>query len=76
MRLLALRQVPASGECVCTLPHDVATVLGSSGNRPELTSKMLGHASVGFTLSVYTYPDDDEMDQVGALLGRAIGSKS
>ncbi len=52
--------------------HGVATTLASSGNRPELTSRMLGHASVGFTLSVYTHPSDDEMDKVAELLQRAI----
>lgn len=56
------------------LRHGVATVLASSGNRPELTSKMLGHASVAFTLQTYTHPTDDEMDAVGALLGKAIES--
>jgi integrase len=52
--------------------HRVATLLAESGNRPELTSKLLGHSSVAFTLQTYTHPDDDAMDAVGDMIGRAL----
>jgi len=54
------------------LRHAVATVLAAGGNRPELTSKLLGHASVAFTLQTYTHPTDDEMGAVGEAIGRAL----
>jgi integrase len=55
------------------LRHAVATMLAERRNAPELTSKMLGHASVGFTLTTYTHPTDDEMDGVAKLLDQALG---
>jgi integrase len=58
------------------LRHGVATVLASSGNRPELTSKLLGHATVAFTLQTYTHPSDDEMDEVAEILGKAIAPEA
>lgn len=54
------------------LRHAVATVLALSGNRPEITSMMLGHASVAFTLQTYTHPTDDELDSVTEHLGNAL----
>jgi integrase len=58
------------------LRHGVATVLAASGNRPELTSKLLGHATVAFTLQTYTHPSDDEMDEVAEILRKAISPEA
>jgi integrase len=58
------------------LRHGVATVLAASGNRPELTSKLLGHSTVAFTLQTYTHPSDDEMDEVAEILSKAIAPEA
>ena len=55
------------------LRHGVATMLASSGARAELTSKMLGHASVAFTLQTYTHPRDDELIALADTIGSALG---
>jgi integrase len=56
------------------LRHAVATALAASRNRPEVTSKLLGHASVGFTLSTYTHVTDDDLDVVTQKLGEVLGT--
>ena len=50
------------------------TELARRGVRPELTSKLAGHATVAFTLQTYTHPRDDEMDEVGVSIGEALAS--
>lgn len=45
------------------LRHGVATILAKQGTRPEVTSKILGHASVDFTANVYTHPDEETIDR-------------
>jgi integrase len=57
------------------LRHAVATILAASGTSPAVTSKMLGHASVAFTMQTYTHPDEEELDRAAAAFERALGSR-
>lgn len=57
------------------LRHAVATILAATGSSPAITSKILGHASVAFTLQTYTHPDEEELDRAAAALERALGSR-
>ena len=57
------------------LRHAVATILAASGSSPAITSKMLGHASIAFTLQAYTHPDEEELARAAAALERALGSR-
>jgi integrase len=57
------------------LRHAVATILAATGNSPAITSKILGHASVAFTLQTYTHPDEEELVRAAAALERALGSR-
>ena len=57
------------------LRHAVATILAASGSSPAITSKMLGHASIAFTLQTYTHPDEEELDRAAAAFERALGSR-
>jgi hypothetical protein len=41
-----------------------------------LTSKLLGHSTVAFTLQTYTHPSDDEMDEVAEILSKAIAPEA
>src|SRR5262249_26669151 len=45
------------------LRHGVATALANSGTPGVVTSKMLGHASVAFTLATYTHVDDEQIER-------------
>jgi integrase len=76
----AVSRITADAGCVGVRLHDlrhgVATVLAASGNRPELTSKLLGHSTVAFTLQTYTHPSDDEMDEVAEILSKAIAPEA
>ena len=56
------------------LRHAVATLLAATGSSAAVTSKMLGHASVAFTLQTYTHPDDDELDRAVTAFERALGA--
>jgi integrase len=38
-----------------------------------VTSKILGHASIAFTLQTYTHPDEEELDRAAAAFERALG---
>jgi hypothetical protein len=53
-----------------------ATILAATGNSPAITSKILGHASVAFTLQTYTHPDEEELDRAAAAFERALGARS
>lgn len=57
------------------LRHAVATILAATGSSPAITSKILGPASVAFTLQTYTHPDEEELDRAGAALERALGTR-
>ncbi len=70
------KQAGLDGVRLHDLRHGVATMLAANGGRPELTSRLLGHSSVAFTLSAYTHPDDDAMDLVGETIGAALGHTS
>lgn len=54
------------------LRHAVATLLAAERSPVELTSRMLGHSDVAFTLRVYTHPTDDLLDEVGGIIGGAL----
>jgi integrase len=56
------------------LRHGVATALANSGTPAVVTSRMLGHASVAFTLSTYTHVDDEQIDRAAKGLEQAFGS--
>ena len=47
----------------------------ATGNSPAITSKILGHASVAFTLQTYTHPDEEELVRTAAAFERALGSR-
>jgi integrase len=55
------------------LRHAVAAILAASGSSPAVTSKILGHASIAFTLQTYTHPDEEELDRAAAAFERALG---
>ena len=67
-------EVGLEGVRLHDLRHAVATMLAASGSSPAVTSKLLGHASVAFTLQTYTHPDDEELDRAGVALQRALGA--
>jgi integrase len=54
------------------LRHGVATLLARHTERAELTSRLLGHSSVAFTLQTYVHPQDDELDALGHTLANAL----
>ncbi len=66
------KSVGLDGVHVHSLRHGVATVLASSGNRPELTSRLLGHSDIATTLQLYTHVHDDELVGSVELFGRAL----
>lgn len=55
--------------------HTFATLGLAAGIRPDLVSRALGHASVSFTLDVYTYPSSDEEQHAADLLGAALNEE-
>jgi integrase len=57
------------------LRHGVATVLAREGQRAELTSRLLGHSSVAFTLQTYVHPQDDELDSLSATIADALDAR-
>jgi integrase len=54
--------------------HGVATALAKAGVRPEVTSAILGHSSVGFTLTAYTHPDAEQLRAATAGLAGVFGT--
>jgi integrase len=66
------RSVGLTGLRLHDLRHGVATLLAQQGNRAELTSKLLGHSSVAFTLQTYVHPRDDELDSLSITIAKAL----
>jgi integrase len=56
------------------LRHGVATALAKTGASPLATSRMLGHASVAFTQSVYQHADDEMVERAAQGLAEAFGA--
>ena len=56
------------------LRHAVATAMAKSGASPLATSRMLGHASVAFTQSVYQHADDAMVEWAARGLAEAFES--
>jgi integrase len=54
--------------------HAVATMLAKSGTPGVVTSAVMGHSSVAFTLSVYTHVDEEQVERAAAGLEQAFGS--
>jgi integrase len=52
--------------------HTYATLALASGVRPDLASRALGHASVAFTLDVYTHPSGAEELAAADRIGEAL----
>ena len=73
----AFRRLALSA-CVDTHLHDlrhaVATQLFLNGVHPKRVSAALGHASVGFTLDVYSHLIDGDQDATAAALDVVYGS--
>lgn len=55
------------------LRHTWGTLAVAAGTDPKTVSKMLGHATVGFTLDRYTHGTDDAERQAAELMGRLLG---
>jgi integrase len=57
------------------LRHGFASMLVSAGTNVRVVSDLLGHATVGFTLGVYTHPSEEEataaMTEAERLIGEA-----
>lgn len=53
--------------------HAAATTMMERGVHPAVVSKTLGHASEGFTMSVYGHVRDEMLDQAATALGEAYG---
>lgn len=58
------------------LRHGVATALANSGTPGVVTSKMLGHASVAFTLGTYTHVDDEQIERAAQGLEQAFSAQT
>jgi integrase len=54
------------------LRHGVATALAKSGTPALVTSKMLGHSSVSFTMQTYQHADDEMIDRAAQGLAAAF----
>jgi integrase len=53
--------------------HTWGTLAVAAGIDPKTVSLMLGHATVGFTLDVYSHGTDEKQQQAASLMGRLIG---
>ncbi len=67
-------QTGVEGVRLHDMRHGVATVLAAQGLAPEVTSAMLGHATVGFTLTTYTHVRDDRLDEALVRLSDGLGA--
>ncbi len=56
------------------LRHAVATEMARRGVSPTVTSRVLGHASETFTMSVYEHPDDAMLDAAADALADVFRS--
>lgn len=55
------------------LRHTAATLLLGQGINPKIVSEMLGHASVGITLDLYSHVQPNMQRQAAAAMGAALG---
>jgi integrase len=55
------------------LRHAYATILIGKGVDPATVSRILGHATVGFTMSVYVSPNAAMADPVAGIVSGALG---
>jgi integrase len=55
------------------LRHTAATLLLGRGVNPKVVSEMLGHASVGITLDIYSHVLPDMQEQAAAQMDAALG---
>jgi integrase len=71
------RQIARLADVPLIRPHDLrhtfATLLLRAGVNPKIVSEMLGHASVAFTLSVYSHVLPDMQRDAIASLTRLLG---
>jgi integrase len=58
------------------LRHGVATALAKSGTPALVTSKMLGHSSVSFTMQTYQHADDEMINRAAQRLAAAFQTAS
>jgi integrase len=56
------------------LRHTAATLLLGRGVNPKIVSEMLGHASIGITLDIYSHVLPDMQAQAAAAMGAALGA--
>jgi integrase len=54
--------------------HGVATEMARRGVSPTVTSRVLGHSSEAFTMSVYQHPDDAMLDAAADALADVFSS--
>ncbi len=71
-----VKQVGLEGVRLHDLRHGAVTAMLKQGVRPELVSKMVGHSTTAFTLSVYAHPTVDELDDCADAIARAIGGEA
>jgi integrase len=65
-------RVGLSGVRLHDLRHGVATSVAKTGGDALATSRMLGHASVAFTQSVYQHADDEMVERAAKALETAF----
>ncbi len=67
--------MPDSPRSASTTSATVATALADSGTPGVVTSRMLGHSSVAFTLDTYTHVDDEQIERAAQVLEQAFGGQ-
>ena len=72
----AARRVGLDGVRLHDLRHAFASMLVSAGTNVRVVSDLLGHATVGFTLGVYTHPSEQEAAAAVAEAERLIGGEA
>jgi integrase len=55
--------------------HSFATIALAAGVRPDVVSRALGHATVGFTLDVYVHPSGEEELAAADVMGAAFNDR-
>ena len=56
------------------LRHTAATLLLGRGVNPKIVSEMLGHASIGITLDIYSHVLPDMQQHAAAEMDAALGT--
>jgi integrase len=56
------------------LRHAYPTILVGNGVDPATVSRILAHATVGFTMSVYVSPNAAMADPVAGIISGALGT--